>query len=637
MKLRRAFAAFVLFGIVAGPGWVRAEEATSEAPSIMPLSEIRPGMRGEAHSVLHGFALEKYEVEILGVERGGLPDTSMILCRIEGPSLENHGVVAGMSGSPVYIDGRLIGALAYGWGFAYHPYGGITPIEEMLPLLDRLEEDAKISASAVPPARPVFASSSVAWDWMPEWETYKEFGGGPAAPEPFSFRPQSPEARRVIGDEQLTLVPLASPFFLSGASRPTATRLQEYFSSRGYHLMDAGSSAGSNENPDTPSPPIVGGSAVSMPLMTGSITLAATGTVTYREGDKLLAFGHPAFGSGMTNAPMAQSYTFGYMQSYGRSFKLSESREIVGAIRQDRQFGIGGLFGEDPPRMDVTVNITGGAAVAPRTFHYSVWEDRNFLPILTAFVAVPESVSAAVASGAEATATAKMRIRLEDGREIHRDIVASSQSGVGMQISFPLLLDLFLLMSNPYEQADMDRIDIDIEIEPGFRQETLIRARSQYDQVKAGDKIQLDLLWQPYRGKEHSERIEIPIPADLKPGPYILHLADGNGSQAVDIVHDSGRFKPTSFAETVEVAQALNYPSNRLRAYLFRPALGVGVRGDAMAGIPGSIRTLVQTSAPAEVLSAVIGEQVAMHEFSYDAPLQARKSVAIEVVRYLPQ
>lgn len=637
MKLRRAFAVLVLLGFAAGPDRVRAEEPTSTAPSIMPLSEIRPGMKGEAHSVLHGFDLEKYEVEILGVERGGLPDTSMILCRIEGPSLENHGVVAGMSGSPVYIDGRLIGALAYGWGFAYHPYGGITPIEEMLPLLDRLEEDAKTSASSGSSARPTAASSSVAWDWMPEWESYKHLRGGVPAPEPYSFRPDSPEARRVLGDEQLTLVPLASPFFLSGASRRTATRLQEYFSGRGYHLMDAGSSAGSNEDPETPSPPIVGGSAVSMPLMTGSITLAATGTVTYREGNKLLAFGHPAFGSGITNAPMANSYTFGYMQSYGRSFKLSESREIVGAIRQDRQFGIGGLFGEDPPRMDVTVNIKGGAAVAPRTFHYSVWEDRNFLPILTAFVAVPESISAAVSDGAEATARAKMTIRLDDGREITRNIVASSQSGVGMQIAFPLLRDLFLLMSNPFEQADLDSIDIDIEVEPGFRQETLIRARSRYDQVEVGDKVLLDLLWQPYRGEKHTERIEIPIPQDLKPGPYILHLADGNGSQAVDVVHDSGRFAPTNFAETVEVAQSLDYPSDRLRAYLFRPALGVSLRGDAMEGMPGSIQTLVRTSAPPEVLSPVIGEQLAVHEFTYDSPLQARASVAIEVVRYLPQ
>lgn len=631
-----AIAVFSLSLIFSGGGAGASEPLPDE---FMPLSEIRPGMVGEAFSVVNGFELSTYKVEIMGVETGGLPGTSLIICRVEGPSLGQHGIVAGMSGSPVYIEGRLIGALAYGWSFAYEPLGAITPIENMLPILDHVEQPApgedlrgRGKSGMSHGSAGAATKATRGWDWQRDLEAYLNGTTGTQAPEPLSIQPRSARVREIVGDRTLELEPLTSPFTISGASPESVAALDRFMGARGLQLMAAGSNAGSNETPDEPAPPIVGGSALSMPLMTGAVTVASTGTVTYRKGDKLIAFGHPAMARGATNMPMAHSYMFGYMQSYDRSFKLGESREVVGSIRQDRTFGVGGIFGTPPERVDLTVRVSGEGTITPREFHFSIWEDADFLPMLTGFVAVPEAIIGSTSASDRATATSRYTIRLSDGRVVEKTQAISSESGIARLLTPALIRDLFLLLSNPYEQANIDSIDVDIDVTQGYRVDTLLAARPRYEQIEAGEDLELELRWLPYREAEYTQNVTVDLPDDLEPGTYVVHLADFRAAQLIQQRHNPGQFEPLSYEETVALTQDLNYPQNRLSAFVFEPTTGLSVRGDSFGNVPSSVELLMAGTAPPQMQGATVGDLLETKDIDYAYPVIANTTLVVEVV-----
>ncbi len=609
-------------------------EARRLPDDVMPLSEVKAGMKGEAYSVVHGFKLERYEVEILGIENGGLPGSAMILGVVAGPGIGQHGIVAGMSGSPVYIDGKIIGALSYGFQFAYRPIAGITPIESMLPLLDALDE-APLTAVAST-ALPERNAQAFGWDWRAEWEAYSGFESIAKAPEPVDFRATSSELMSELGSEPLRMIPLVSPFYVSGLSGPGNSELKAFFAARGLSLMPMGSSAGSSSTPDEPSPPMVAGSALAIPIMTGDLSISAVGTATYRSGDKILGFGHPGFSRGRMNAPMSQAMIIGYMQSYALSFKLAESREIVGSVRQDNRFGVGGVFGEAPPQIEVSVKVDGAAANPARTYHYSIWQDRDFAPMFS-MVAIMESIGAATAPAGEVTGECTYRIRLSDGREIVKTDRTSSQGGLGMIFGRALQQDMFLLMRNPFEQADVVSIDVDVKVDEGYRFADLIAAEPRYEQLMPGDPLVLDTRWRPYRGSEYSRTLTVALPEDLKAGLYVVHLADAETAQQIDQVHNRGRYRVRDLQEIIDVVNSLEYPEDRISVFVFEPKVGMSIQGESIESVPGSIERLMARSAPEDLADTVIGRKIQVDSFNSDIPVRGQASFVIEVSPYLPR
>lgn len=615
-------------------GTVEAQELPAD---VMPLSEVKAGMKGEAFSAVHGYKLERYDVEILGIERGGLAGSAMILALVQGPSIEQHGIVAGMSGSPVYIDGKIIGALAYGFQFAYKGIAGITPIEAMLPVLDLLEkEPVEAAGTNEGAARADGAAASAGWDWQPEWEAYSGFAPMPGMGEPMELEPSSPGVVAALGGEPLRMVPLSTPFYVSGLSAPSGSELKSFFDARGLTLMPMGSSAGSNEDPDESAPEMVGGSAIAIPVMSGDLTVAAIGTATYRRGDKIVAFGHPAFMRGSLNAPMAQAYMIAYMQSYALSFKLGESREVIGAIRQDKQFGVGGVFGEAPPRIEMTVDVRGAAAHPARPYRFKIWKDRDFGPMFT-MIGLIESMSAAVGSGGELTGDVTYRIHLADGREIVKSDRSTAKGGLPAVFAGPLMQDMFLLMNNPFRQADVASIEVGVEVREGYERDVLLNAEPLYARLASGEKLEVKTRWRRHRGAEYEKTIGVDLPADLRAGRYVVHLADAATSQRVDTMHNRGRFRPRNFEQVVEAVQALEYPENRLMAYVFEPELGMSLQGETVEGIPGSIEGVLTQSAPQNIADPVVGRLIQSESVEFEAPVFGRATFLIEVTPHLPR
>lgn len=623
----------LLFGALASGSALPAAELPSDC---MPVSEVRVGMKGQAFSVYEGFELSTYEIEVIGIEHGALTGSAMILARVEGPGLEDHGIVAGMSGSPVYIDGRVVGAIAWGWSFSYHPLAGITPIEHMLTLWDDLEAvpaegRARRRAGGAGGGGGSAVPASAGWDWRSDWDRYRSRLEVSEPARPLVFRPESPGVRDLIGDQPLELRPLSAPVFVTGASAANITRLKNYFSSRGLDVMEAHSSAGSGvPSAGEPSPPFRNGSAVGVPFVVGDMSIASMGTVTYVRGDSLLAFGHPMFFEGSVEAPMSHAYVFQYMQSYNRSFKLSEMREIVGTIWQDRQFAIGGRVGRQPERIDVHVKTGGDGAAWPREFDYSVWEDEDMLPLM-ASISMEESYLASVSGSGEVTADLHYTIRMAEGEPIRKSLRTASRSGASFEFFFMMLQDLFLLTGNPFEPVDLVGIDIELDVRDGYNHEELVRAEPRYLEHEPGDTVELDTVWRPFRGPERESRISLDLPGDLDPGGYVIHIADASTASRIDQRREAGRFDPRNKAETVDLVRRFYYPRNRLRVYLLRPDVALGLRGDSFAGAPASVAGVMTASAPERMQSLVIGEPVIVRDIELEYPVAGSASILIEV------
>ena len=339
----------------------------------MPLDEVKAGMTGTGHTVFQGTELQEFKVHILGVLRNVQgPRRSLILAKLEGGPLADTGVIAGMSGSPVYVDGRLIGAVSYSIGqFAKEPIAGITPIAEMIEATAETSRRAPAAQARVdlPVTAETFAAAIR--------QTSARIGSfAEGAVDIGSVGVPSSTGGPMAG----TLRPIATPLIMSGVTAATRDLVSTIFSGTGLAPVLAGSSGGA----DTPKPsgPLRPGDAVGVSLLGGDAEMGATGTVTHVDGSRVYAFGHPFFNFGPTAFPMTRAYIYTSLPSLMSSFKIASLGDVIGTVQQDRATAIAGTLGAGP--RVIPINLTLESDRGPRrTFHYSVVDDQLFTPLLT--------------------------------------------------------------------------------------------------------------------------------------------------------------------------------------------------------------------------------------------------------------
>src|SRR5580658_6203387 len=341
--------------------WVLAQGVAKPAiisPAIIPLSQIHEGMKGIALTVFQGVKPESMDVEVLGVMRNvNGPKGDIILVRLHGTKPEYTGVVAGMSGSPVYFDGKLAGALAFRIGeFSKEPIAGVTPIEEML------EIDALDHSAAPAPMRASVAEQSGTTETA------------------------SPGKTATLPSEHYSnyLKPIETPLVFNGFSDETLQRYAAQFAAAGIVPVMGIGSASDRKQPE----PIEAGSAVSAVLVRGDMDIAATCTVTYVDPQRLLACGHPLLQFGEVDLPMTKAEVVATLPSPMNAFKIVNTTETVGAFVQDRQNGIMGIPGRESKMIPVTVAMhiqdergSDHAAVTTKEFHYEVLNNARLSPL----------------------------------------------------------------------------------------------------------------------------------------------------------------------------------------------------------------------------------------------------------------
>src|SRR5438132_10663598 len=464
----------------------------------IPVDQIHAGMRGLAYTVFQGVKPEPMEVEVLGVMKNvNGPKGDVILVRLHGTKVEYRGVVAGMSGSPVYFDGKLAGALAFRIGeFSKEPIAGVTPISEMLEINAMDRTPAGDSAPVQAKARNAATKTA-----------------GPG--ENSSSFPQ---------DSSNYLKPIETPLVFNGFSEETVRRFAPQFASAGIVPVMGIGSHSDVKQPESLEP----GSTVSAILVRGDMDIAATCTVTYVDPQRLLACGHPLLQFGMVDIPMTKAQVLATLPSPLNAFKIVNTTEPVGAFVQDRHTGIMGLFDKQPDMIPVTLTIHGGGPT-PKEFHYEVLNNAKLSPVAM-MATVFNALRGINEYGEEITYRMNGNISVQGYPEVMlQNMFAPGDSGQPAAALAALSLgDRFgKIYDNPYDVPEIRGVKLDFDLVKERRWARLETARTDLTEARPGDEIVVETVLRPYRGERILRKIPIHIPTYTSKGPLRILVSDG--------------------------------------------------------------------------------------------------------------
>ena len=528
--------------------------------TIIPLDQIHEGMKGTALTVFQGVKPESMDVEVLGILRNvNGPKGDIILVRLHGIKPEYTGVVAGMSGSPVYFDGKLAGALAFRIGeFSKEPIAGVTPIAEMFEINALDHRPAAASLRATGPD-----------------ETGKTATSGPGTT-------QLPAT-----NYSNYLKPIDAPFVFNGFSDGTLQRYAEQFKEAGIvPVMGTGSSS-DRKQPE----PIEAGSAVSAVLVRGDMDIAATCTVTYVDPKHLLACGHPLLQFGEVDLPMTKATVVATLPSPLNAFKIVNTTETVGAFVQDRQAGILGVMGHEPKMIPVTVTLRGGPA--PKEFHYEVLNNARLSP-LAMMATVFNALHGTNEYGEDITYRMNGVLSVKGYPDVTmRNMFAPLDNGQpAAALAASNIGDRFgRIYSNPYDAPDVQGVKLDFDLVRERRSARLETSRTDVTEARPGDQITVETVIRPYRGERLVRQIPIRIPTSASKGPLRILVSDGD---TLDRMH---RGTPTmtrslGLAPTISL---LNKERSDDRVYvsLFDSDPGAMVADKVMPTLPLSVMNVM--------------------------------------------
>ena len=570
---------------------------------LMPLEEIRPGMVGIGKSVFQGTELQEFKVHILGVLRNVQgPRRDLILARLEGAGLAESGVAQGMSGSPVYIDGRLIGAVSYSIGaFAKEPIAGITPIAEMK---DATAVSRRVGTQQARLELPITREGLAA-----------ALRATQSRLAPFASRPadvQSTGLAAAAGAQLGTMLrPISTPLVMSGFEAETIELLSGPFREAGFTPMVSGSGSGAQAaEPKAPSGPLREGDAIGVSLISGDLEMGATGTVTHIDGNRVYAFGHPFYNLGPTEFPMTRAYVYTVLPSLLTSFKISTMGETIGTMSQDRATAIAGSLGPGPKLIPMRVTLTrdGQPASSSRTFNYHLVNDQLFSPLL-AYVAMFNTLGAYERQFGATTFSVKSRARIKGHADLAIEDVFTGDNpllGAATAVAGPLTM----LLSNDIEPITVEGLDVSIDTAETPRSVSIERVWLDEVRPRAGRTLPLKVLTRSYRGEETISTVNIDIPANAT-GSLSILVTDGNQLNALEQRELRRSLEPQTVAQMVRLLNDTRR-NNRIYIRLLTGTPGAVVNGEAMRALPPSVLGVLESDRNGgsftPIRSATVGE-----------------------------
>ncbi|MEK6303028.1 MAG: SpoIVB peptidase S55 domain-containing protein [Acidobacteriota bacterium] len=586
--------------------------------SFMPMEQVRPGMKGYGMSVFSGSKPERFEVEVLGTLEGvPNPKQAIVIARLSGPLVERTGVFAGMSGSPVYIDGKLLGAVAYAFPFAKEPIAGITPIRNMIGVFEQGGDETPRSGQRVS-FRTLIGDA----------------GGSDSVP---SSATAQAEARTVssggltpyVGQ---TIVPIATPVTFSGISQATVDMFASDLKRLGIQPI-AGVGGGSSLGPIVAfnEETLAAGSSVSVQLVRGDFTIDASGTVTYRNGERIYAFGHPFLSSGLTSWPMAESSVITVVPNVNNSFKLSSGGNLVGSINQDRSTGVFGQLG-DKPRMvpaRITVHTSRNKT---EVYNFEIVSDSFLTPLLTRMT-VFAAIAATERQLGNQTLKLKGRIAITGQPDIVLDNSFSAPNGAAMFAVNAVAQPLAVLFNSGFSKLDVKGIDVDVTSSDARSSGSLNRLWIDKTEARRGESIEIQAFARHDNGAEFVERVPLVIPADAPIGPLVIMVGDGNSMNMVERSQPSADFTPRDLSQLVRAINKLK-KNNRLYLKVLRAGTGAIVNNEEMPVLPPSVLATLGSQRTSGGYTALSVATLAEHEL---APSQfiitGQQSITINVIK----
>jgi SpoIVB peptidase S55 len=537
---------------------------TAQNPPIITVSQIHAGMRGVAYTVFEGVKPESMDVEVLGVLHNvNGPKGDIILVRLHGQKVEYTGVVAGMSGSPVYLDGKLAGALAFRIGeFSKEPIAGVTPIADMLEI-SALDQSPAEETSAVKPAVNTVA-------------------GKTAAPGDASALPTSAQGFANY------LRPIETPLVFNGFSEQAIQLFSGQFASAGIvPVMGAGSVSG-DKQPE----PIEAGSAISAILVRGDMNIEATCSVTYVDAQRLLACGHPLLQFGSVDLPMSKAAVLATLASPMNAFKIVNTTEAVGTFVQDRHTGIMGVFDRQPEMIPVTLSIH--SSMGEKQFHYEVLNNPKLTPVAL-MVTVFNALHGVNEFGEEITYRLAGSIGVKGFPEVMmKNMFAPAENAqpAAMQAAISLGERFERIYDNPYNAPAIAGVKLDFDLVRERRWARLESARTDVTEARPGDDIVIETVLAPYRGERIVRQIPVKIPTSASKGP--LHILVSDGDTLDRIGHGNAAFgRKLDLASTIALLNK-EHSNNRLYVSLLEADPEARVADKVMPTLPISIMNVME-------------------------------------------
>ena len=537
--------------------------AQTSQPTI-PVSQIHAGMRGVAYTVFQGVKPEPMDVEVLGVLHNvNGPKGDIILVRLHGQKPEYTGVVAGMSGSPVYLDGKLAGALAFRIGeFSKEPIAGVTPIADMLEI-NALDKSPTEEASASKPA-------------------ITNAAGKTAAPGVSSSIPGSVESLAQL------LKPIDAPLVFNGFSEDAVRQFAPQFASAGIVPVMGAGSVSEAKQPE----PLEPGSAVSAILVRGDMDIAATCTVTYIDPQRLLACGHPLLQFGSVDLPMNKAEVLATLPSPLNAFKIVNTTERAGVFVQDRHTGILGVFGTQPDMIPVTLTIHGGSGM--KEFHYEVLNNPRLSPVAM-MATVFNALHGVNEFGEEITYRLNGTIDVKGFPEVGlRNMFVPAENGQPAAMAAALSLGerFGRIYDNPYNAPAVKSVNLDFDLVRERRWARLESARTDVTEARPGDQVIVETVLAPYRGERVVRQIPVKIPTSASKGTLRILVSDGDTLDRVN------RTNP-AFGRKLDLASTIallnkEHSNNRLYVSLLEADPEARVADKVMPTLPISVMNVME-------------------------------------------
>jgi hypothetical protein len=563
--------------------------AADAATLTLPLSQIKPGMKGRGKSVFQGAAIEEFDVEILGVLANIQPKRNVILARLRGRGLETTGIIAGMSGSPVYIDGKLIGAVAYGFSFSKEAIAGITPIDEML-AIDRAPLDVKTGGAIASPIRDDISQEELSGTFLKSLEA----------------RPQARSAG-------LTIAPLELPLMFSGFSAGAFERARSFFAPLGFRAVRAGTGGQTRPGQPPGGPSLLEGDAVGVQLLGGDLDISAVGTATYVDGAKVLAFGHPLYNLGAVDYAMTRAEVITVMPSLESSFKLTSTGPVIGRFSQDRTPGAAGEVGVMPRLIPLNIGLQSGPAVR-KDYKLKLVNDKFLTPALVN-IAVSTLITSEERSLGDLALDFDADIFLDKGgMSVHlEDLFSGSYDNSPVSLSGLVAAAVHYLMNNEFKDVGIFRIDLNVRVLEESRLCALEKVLLDKYEVSPGEPIQIKVFYRTQKEESLMEEVTVQTPALPAGTEFQIIVGDAASMQQVERTqYRIQDFVPRSLSQLVRLLGNLR-KNNRIYFKIIASKPGLFLKGEEMPNLPPTMKSMfasprASASSPTEITRSTLSE-----------------------------
>jgi len=574
--------------LLAGAGMAAGTDAGET--DYIPLAEIEPGMTGYGLTVFAGTRIDTFGVQVVGIQDRIRAAGSLLVIEVSGHDLETSSIAQGMSGSPIFIDGRFAGALAFGWPGALRPLAGVTPAAEILALPTQIPVTTALSAPQQTDLRTLLSPSADAAAIATM--VFGQAPNGSAGLEQDSAVAVSagnwPSPDQLILDLMDDLLPVGS----TGLPRPENwICLPTGIATGAGGLAVTGAESGSAGPEEAP---LLAGSACAIPLVSGDAQLGVTGTVTWVDGDQVFMMGHPFMQRGPVHLPLATARVLTVFPSRQMSFKMASIGEPVGAVHHDQRAGLSGRLGEAPAGVPVDVAVRWDSL--ERDYSFSVVDD----PLLTPTLVFWALYNALLVEGDDQSRQT-LRYRIETTWEGPASLAAeplvisgvTAGPGGALGLASEWMGPLAVMLGNPYQSVRLTGVRAELELSRPMATAEVVGVSGPRSLVVPGKEALFTVEIEPRRGDPMVRELSLAIPEHLAPGRYMLVVASAAELFALEAQRAAGRFQPVSLEATLDILKTERSPDTLVLAVL-APGRSMIIQGQELTALPGSVSRLLR-------------------------------------------